>query len=285
MAQRIINPAVPNLPLGTQEYERRYQDQYSNVLRLYFNQLKNALSELFGNQGGKFIAFPYGAFHQDGTTTLSANITNNSTTPISVASTAAFPASGWILIDTEIISYSGKTGTTFTGIVRGVLGTTNVAHTAGAAISEVQGTGSPTTIGSVLFNNTDFSNGVSVDSTDLSKVVFANEGIYNVQFSAQLLNFTTSEDNVTMWLYQNGADVPATASVEQVNSKHGSSPGAAILTVNFFVQAGVGDYISLKWTSNTGNTVVATYPAGTSPVHPVSPAIILTAQFVSALPI
>ena len=42
--QPIINPPVPNLPLGTEQYERRYQDQYSNVLRLYFNQLNNALN-------------------------------------------------------------------------------------------------------------------------------------------------------------------------------------------------------------------------------------------------
>jgi hypothetical protein len=41
---RIINPAVPNLPLGTEQYERRYQDQFANVLRLYFNQLNNALN-------------------------------------------------------------------------------------------------------------------------------------------------------------------------------------------------------------------------------------------------
>ena len=59
---KIINPAVPNMPLGTEQYERRYQDQFTNVLRLYFNQLRNALSELLGNAGGKFLAFPYGAF-------------------------------------------------------------------------------------------------------------------------------------------------------------------------------------------------------------------------------
>jgi hypothetical protein len=38
---RIINPAPPSLPLGTDEYERRYQDQFTNILRLYFNQLDN----------------------------------------------------------------------------------------------------------------------------------------------------------------------------------------------------------------------------------------------------
>lgn len=56
---RIINPAPPNLPLGTMQYERRYQDQFSNVLRLYFNQLKNVLGELFGNNGGRYIEFPH----------------------------------------------------------------------------------------------------------------------------------------------------------------------------------------------------------------------------------
>jgi hypothetical protein len=56
---RILNPAVPNLPLGTQEYERRYQDQFTNVLRLYFNQLRNALGELFGTNGGRYIGFPH----------------------------------------------------------------------------------------------------------------------------------------------------------------------------------------------------------------------------------
>jgi hypothetical protein len=56
---KIINPAVPNLPLGTQEYERRYQDQFTNVLRLYFNQLRNALGELFGTNGGRYLEFPH----------------------------------------------------------------------------------------------------------------------------------------------------------------------------------------------------------------------------------
>ena len=55
----IINPAPPNLPLGTDQYERRYQDQFANVLRLYFNQLKNALGELFGTNGGRYIEFPH----------------------------------------------------------------------------------------------------------------------------------------------------------------------------------------------------------------------------------
>lgn len=59
MATRIINPAVPNLPLAPNDYERRYHDQHSNVLRLYFNQLRNSLGLLFDNQGGRFLSFPH----------------------------------------------------------------------------------------------------------------------------------------------------------------------------------------------------------------------------------
>jgi len=69
---RLINPAPPNLPLGTDQYERRYQDQFINILRLYFNQIQNALTEITGNAGGKYLAFPYGAFSDftDQTTTV-----------------------------------------------------------------------------------------------------------------------------------------------------------------------------------------------------------------------
>jgi hypothetical protein len=35
------------VPLAPAEYERRYQDQLNNILRLYFNQLSNP-----GNMGG-----------------------------------------------------------------------------------------------------------------------------------------------------------------------------------------------------------------------------------------
>ena len=56
---RIPSPVPPSLPLGPAEYERRYQDQFSNVLRLYFNQLQSALSTLFNRLGGRYLSFPH----------------------------------------------------------------------------------------------------------------------------------------------------------------------------------------------------------------------------------
>jgi hypothetical protein len=46
MAQ--VNTTPPNLPLAPEMYDRRYQDQLNNVLRLYFNQISNA-SEIGGS--------------------------------------------------------------------------------------------------------------------------------------------------------------------------------------------------------------------------------------------
>lgn len=278
-------PAAPNLPLAPGEWDARFQEQLTNVFRLYFNQLSNSLQQLGGNRGGAGLNFPYGSFHQDGTTTLSSGITNVSTTPISVASTANFPSSGWILIDSEIIQYTAKTATTFAGtITRNVFGTSSAAHSAGAVAVEVQGVPSATTAGTALLNFTDLSNGVYVSTVDNSRIYFAVAGIYNIQFSAQLLNYTTTDDNVTLWLTQNGVAVPSSAGEEQVNAKHGSAPGARIAAWNYVIEVGVNDYVSLKWASATGNTVIATVPAGTAPVTPSSPALIFTASFVSSLP-
>jgi hypothetical protein len=65
------NPVAPNLPLAPIQYDRQFQDQFENILRLYFNQLDNSFGSLLGPSGGKYLKFPYGAFssNQDQTTT------------------------------------------------------------------------------------------------------------------------------------------------------------------------------------------------------------------------
>ena len=281
--QALISPAPPNLPLATAEYERRYLDQLNNVLRLYFNQLSNFNQQLVAQTGGALLRFPNGAFHQDGVTTLTTGFNNSSTANIVVASTAQFQSAGTILIGEELIGYTGKTATTFTGITRNVYGSTSSAHLAGVYISEAHGVASASTALALPMDTTDASNGVTFDPANPSHIVVDVAGYYNIQFSVQLLNFTTSEDNVTFWFRQNGTDVAYSAGITQVQPKHGSYPGASIVSWNIVLPLKANDYIQLLYASTTGNTVCATYPPGTSPVHPTSPSVILTATFVSAL--
>ena len=66
-----------------------------------------------------------------------------SATDTSIALTEAgqLPASGTIIIDAELIQYTGKQGNTLTGAIRGVNGTVAAAHAAGAAVTFIPSTG------------------------------------------------------------------------------------------------------------------------------------------------
>lgn len=220
------------------------------------------------------INMTYGQFLQNGQTTLTLAMDNNSTAAIQVTSTANFSSAGYIIIENEIIQYTGKTATTFTGITRGVKGTTNVAHDVGVYVVEAAANTSGTTSQAVGFDTTAFSNNVSIENT--SEITFAVNGVYNIQFSLQLLNYTTAIDDVTVWFKKNGSDITESASIQQVPAKHGSSPGATILALNLMTDVAPDGYVEIYWASNTGNTVLATFPQGASPVHPVSPAVIVT---------
>lgn len=221
------------------------------------------------------INLAYGQFIQNGATALTGAMTNNSTTPIQVTTTAGFVSAGFLIIEQEVVQYTGKTATTFTGITRGVKGTTNVSHDPGAPVTEAAVVASGTSSAALAFDTTVFSNNVSVQNS--SEVTFANTGVYNIQFSIQFLNYTTSDDNVVVWFKQNGSDIAESASVQYVAAKHGSSPGAAILALNLLASVSAGGNVQLFWTSGTGNTVVGSYPASTTPVYPVAPSVILTA--------
>jgi len=65
--EELLRVAAPSLPLAPNDYSVTYQDQFSNVLRLYFNQLDKILQQL------NTISVPYGAFSSDQDQTTTAN--------------------------------------------------------------------------------------------------------------------------------------------------------------------------------------------------------------------
>jgi len=68
-------PAPPSLPSAGGNYERAYHDQFNNVLRLYFNQLSNNLTAVFGDNGGQYIECPNGLFFNTADQTFAATNT------------------------------------------------------------------------------------------------------------------------------------------------------------------------------------------------------------------
>jgi hypothetical protein len=76
----ILVPSVPNLPLPKEEYNKLYFNQLTNVLRLYFNLLNNAvfdinqvLTDIQTGGGGAVLNLPYGAFSSFVDQTTTAN--------------------------------------------------------------------------------------------------------------------------------------------------------------------------------------------------------------------
>jgi hypothetical protein len=65
-----------------------------------------------------------------------APLTATATTVNVLTSTAAFPAFGILKIESELISYSAKTATSFTGCVRGYAGTVAAVHVVTTAVAQ-----------------------------------------------------------------------------------------------------------------------------------------------------
>lgn len=219
-----------------------------------------------------FVAGYYGAFHYDYTTALTANVTNTATT-LNVTSTTGFSNTGSVIIQSEIIQYTGITATSFTGCTRGSYGSNQSTHASGTPVGSAQGsTANVATL--LLMNTTDYTSGVSLTAS--SELLFAHAGVYNIQFSAQLFNSGNAPDNFTIWLKKNGTDIPATASIATTPEVHGGIPGAGIVAANFYVDVLVNDKIQFYWSSDSSYTVIATYPSDGLPVHPASPGFVAT---------
>mgnify|MGYP003339141066 FL=1 len=94
---------APSLPVATTDYEKQYHDQYSNILRLYFNQLDNFTRAITASNGGSLITFP----HIAASDTTDQYATGNNT-PTLVAWNTGESVSGFSLsAGAAIADYSG----------------------------------------------------------------------------------------------------------------------------------------------------------------------------------
>ena len=75
MANELNRIEPPALPLAPEGYDRPYQDQSNNILRLFFNRLIGVIREITStDDGGKFLYFPRGLFYS--TTDQTAALVN-----------------------------------------------------------------------------------------------------------------------------------------------------------------------------------------------------------------
>jgi hypothetical protein len=205
----LIPPKAPNQPIAPNEYNRQYQDQYANALRLYFNQIDNFCQPLSTNTGGAYIQFPYGAFASYVTQTTTVN-----------------------------------------------------------------------TATQLTFSQTDFSNGVTLNG---SNIVVANAGIYNLQFSVQVSSLDNAPVDVSIWLRQNGVDIAgSTGLIGMLARKGPSNPSHDIKGWNYFLSMNTNDNVQIWWSTPSANVSIVFYAAGAAPVRPSTASVVATMSFVSS---
>ena len=120
-------------------------------------------------------------------------------------------------------------------------------------------------------------NGIILNGTSPNYTGFQilNEGIYNIQFSAQITHSNASLDAVQIWFHKNGTDIVESNS--SISTKDNGQDTVA--SWNIVVNAVANDVFSIMWASSQTAISLKATSAQSSPfVSPAIPSVIITVQ-------
>lgn len=122
----------------------------------------------------------------------------------------------------------------------------------------------------VVFTGTDVSIGVALDGVDASKVVCSRAGLYNFQFSAQIVKSNSSVGYVYIWPRVGGTDIPNSATRVSIAGS-GSDIAAAW---NFILPMNAGQEFQLMYAFSATSISLEALPA--TAFCPAIPSVILS---------
>jgi hypothetical protein len=134
----------------------------------------------------------------------------------------------------------------------------------------------------VVYDSTEEASGVFLSNS--SRLNVRNYGIYNVQFSLQLVNLSNDAQFADVWFRVNGTDVPRSASRFDIPARKSVGvPSHVIGTVNTFMEMQAGDYVEIAGTTSSTDVSLEHYIADTVIPRPAIPAAIVTVQYIAPL--
>jgi hypothetical protein len=257
-----------------------------------FNQLtgSNVNASLFTG-AGRQINFPHGSF----SSTLDQNDGNTATAYAMTYDTTDY--SYGVSIGSHTTTFTGSIATTTLtvsaissgSILPGMIITGTGVSASTYIVTQLTGTAGSTGTYTVSVSQTVSS--TTITGTRSSKLVVTYPGIYNLQFSAQMVNTDSQIHDIDIWFRKNGvlsssADIPNSNSQYSIPNKHGSIDGHLIAALNFFVDLEANDYIEIMWHTFDTSTTIEALPAvsasGTTPEIPATPSVIATMAYVSS---
>lgn len=134
----------------------------------------------------------------------------------------------------------------------------------------------------IVYDSIEEANGVYLASS--SRLYVRNYGIYNVQFSIQLVNNANTAEYADVWFRVNGTDIPRSASRFDIPArKSEGNPSHVIGTVNTFIEMQAGDYVEIAGTTSSTDIGLESYDADAVIPRPAIPAAIVTVQYIAPL--
>lgn len=124
-------------------------------------------------------------------------------------------------------------------------------------------------VNTLSYNVSVLSDGVFIDSG--TKISFKFSGWYVVSFSAQFDKASAGVEEVDVWLRVDGTDVPFSNTIVNL----AGSNAEIVAAWDWMVQAYAGTYAQIMWSSPASDVEVHARAAGTSPVRPAVPSVIL----------
>lgn len=141
----------------------------------------------------------------------------------------------------------------------------NQNHTANTA-----NTGYP-----IPLNTTEFSDGVSIDISDNTKIVVSQSGLYNFEFSTQFISSNSSSKEIYIWARKDGQDIPNSTSRLTISGNN----SYIVPSWNYMISMNAGSFFQLMWAvTDTSVSIVA--PTATA-FAPASPSTIMTVSQVA----
>jgi hypothetical protein len=137
----------------------------------------------------------------------------------------------------------------------------------------------------ITYNTPVFESGIYVENN--SRLRFQYSGQYLIAFNLQVANHAVAVKEFEVWLKDSGTNVALSNRKYDIPiQKTGSVWGHTVPSVTFIftVTDPETDYLEIAWWSDSTDVYLEHYAAGTNPTRPEIPSVILTANFVSALP-
>ena len=271
---KVRNPALPLPPI---EYDQRQQDQLNNALRLYFNRLDAELSELANPLGGALINRPTALYYSiidqpaaiinTAYRTFFENIYFENGISLTTNAAASFTAA---ISGTTMTVSAVASGTIYVGAVISGTGVTAGTRIVGYGT----GTGGA---GTYTVDTSQTVASTTISSVSPTKITVEKPGIYNFQFSGQLLSGSSSPKTVQIWIRRDGTDIGYSAHAYTDDKSN------AYLEVNwnFNIDLSAAGYIEIMWA--TDDLDLGFESIAPSAPYPGVSSVVMAVNFVSNL--